>query len=134
MEHSLLSASKLYSNITFRGLGLLLGLRPSAAESMARTMIQQRRLKASMDQLPGGGGLVVFEQEREGGDNVVSNVAQQLGAADEEGEGREEEGFGPATKRWDLGIRTTLGLAEGVAARCEVLLARGTRREVQVAA
>ncbi|GAA5874544.1 hypothetical protein JCM8547_002188 [Rhodosporidiobolus lusitaniae] len=126
MEHNVLAASRVYNNITFRGLGLLLGLRPSAAEAMARTMIQQRRLKASIDQID---QLILFDVSDKGGegDNMVSNVAQQLGAAqaEEEGGGREEEANAPGTKRWDAQIRQTLQLAEQVAARCEVLLAEG---------
>ncbi|GAA5990020.1 hypothetical protein JCM11641_000587 [Rhodosporidiobolus odoratus] len=124
MEHNVLAASRVYNNITFRGLGLLLGLRPSAAEAMARTMIQQRRLRASIDQID---QLILFDTESGQGDNVVSNVAQQLGAAaaEEEGGGREEEANAPQTKRWDRQIRQMLQLAEGVAERCEVLVKEG---------
>ncbi|GAA6037358.1 hypothetical protein JCM8097_008528 [Rhodosporidiobolus ruineniae] len=123
MEHNVLAASRVYNNITFRGLGLLLGLRPSAAEAMARTMIQQRRLKATLDQID---SLIEFDVEaRSGEDNVVSNVAQQLGAADDAADEREEEAHAPETRKWDLQIRQTLQLAESVAARCEVLLNEG---------
>ncbi|GAA6061869.1 hypothetical protein JCM10212_001302 [Sporobolomyces blumeae] len=125
MEHNVLAASRVFDNITFRGLGLLLGLRPSAAEAMARTMIQQRRLHASLDQID---GVIAFDVEDKEGDGVVSNVAQQLGGAtggddSTDGAAREEEAsHAPATKRWDLEIRQTLQLAEAVAARCEALL------------
>ncbi|GAA6017560.1 hypothetical protein JCM10207_001207 [Rhodosporidiobolus poonsookiae] len=123
MEHNVLAASRVYINITFRGLGLLLGLRPSAAEAMARTMIQQRRLRASIDQID---SLILFEADAHSGeDNIVSNVAQQLGAAQDDDGARDEEAHAPGTKRWDLQIRQTLQLAEQVAARCEVLLAEG---------
>lgn len=115
MEHNVLSASRVYNNITFAGLGLLLELRPSAAESMARTMIQQGRLRGSLDQVE---GLIVFDADTKDGDGVVSNVAVVAGADVEE---KEEQGTAPATKRWDLQIRQTLQLAEAVAARCEVL-------------
>ncbi|GAA5917618.1 hypothetical protein JCM6882_001991 [Rhodosporidiobolus microsporus] len=120
MEHNVLAASRVYNNITFGGLGGLLGLRPSAAEAMARTMIQQRRLRATIDQID---GLIVFDVESREGDNVVSNVAQQLGAAQDDDARDEEEAHAPQTKRWDMQIRQTLQLAEQVAARCEVLLA-----------
>ena len=86
MEHNVLSASRIYNNITFAGLGLLLGLRPSAAEAMARTMIQQGRLKGSLDQVQ---GLLVFDADTKDGDGVVSNVAAAAGADDEE---KEEQG------------------------------------------
>ncbi|ORY76849.1 hypothetical protein BCR35DRAFT_292361 [Leucosporidium creatinivorum] len=118
MEHNVLSASRVYNNITFRGLGLLLALRPSAAEAMARTMIQQGRLHASLDQSE---GLIIFDAESKEGDGVVSNVA----AAADEDEEKEEQGTAPATKRWDLQIRQTLQLTESIAARCEALLKMG---------
>lgn len=127
MEHNVLAASRVYNNITFRGLGLLLGLKPSAAEAMARTMIQQKRLKATIDQID---GLIIFEVDARdggGGDAAVSNVAAQAAAREDDGaDAGDEVGAAPATKRWDLQIRQTLQLAEQIAARCEVLLAEGT--------
>ncbi|GAA5888719.1 hypothetical protein JCM5296_000080 [Sporobolomyces johnsonii] len=125
MEHNVLAASRVYNNITFDGLGLLLGLRPSAAEAMARTMIQQRRLRATLDQID---GLIVFDVDSRDGDGIVSNVvAAQAGAQDQGAELDKDEAAGaaPATKRWDMQIRQTLQLAESVAARCEALLAEG---------
>ncbi|GAA5950086.1 hypothetical protein JCM21900_004591 [Sporobolomyces salmonicolor] len=125
MEHNVLAASRVYNNITFDGLGLLLGLRPSAAEAMARTMIQQKRLRATLDQID---GLIVFEVDAREGDGIVSNVvAAQAGAQDQGTDLDKDEAAGtaPATKRWDMQIRQTLQLAESVAARCEALLAEG---------
>ncbi|GAA6009923.1 uncharacterized protein JCM10292_001037 [Rhodotorula paludigena] len=124
MEHNVLAASRVYNNITFHGLGLLLGLRPSAAEAMARTMIQQKRLKATLDQID---NLIVFDVDAHegGGDAATSNVAAQAAARADEDSPEEEAASAPATKRWDLQIRQTLQLAESIAARCEVLLAEG---------
>lgn len=123
MEHNVLAASRVYNNITFKGLGLLLGLKPSAAEAMARTMIQQKRLYASIDQID---RVILFDVEEKEGDGIVSNVAQQAGQGKEEDLGaKEEAAHAPATKRWDMQIRQTLQLAETVAARCEALLAQG---------
>ncbi|GAA5934286.1 uncharacterized protein JCM15063_004528 [Sporobolomyces koalae] len=130
MEHNVLAASRVYTNITFAGLGGLLGMRPSAAEAMARTMIQQKRLYATIDQID---RLISFEGEddRAGRDGVFSNVAQQAaGAIDNQedeagGTAKEEQAHAPATKRWDAQIRQTLQLAESVAARCEALMAQG---------
>lgn len=110
MEHNVLAASRVYNNITFVGLGLLLDLRPSAAEAMARTMVQQGRLRGSIDQVE---GLIVFDADTREGDGVVSNVVA-LGGEEE----KEEQGTAPATKRWDLQIKETLQLAESIAARC----------------
>jgi COP9 signalosome complex subunit 4 len=121
MEHNVLAASKVYNNITFKGLGLLLGLRPSAAEAMARIMIQQGRLKASIDQVD---SIIKFDVEGHDGDGVVSNVAlAAAGGAGGDEEEEDESATAPATKRWDEGIRATLQLVEGLAARCESLMA-----------
>ena len=130
MEHNVLAASRVYTNVTFAGLGHLLGLRPSAAEAMARTMVQQRRLRASIDQVD---GLIVFDADADhaagaAAEGAVSNVAAQAAAREDgsggEGAGGEADGgAAPATRRWDAQIRQALQLAEGVAARCEALLA-----------
>lgn len=126
MEHNVLAASRVYNNIAFKGLGLLLGLKPSAAEAMARTMIQQKRLKATIDQID---NLIIFEVDTHegGGDAAVSNVAAQAAARedDDANNAGDEVANAPATKKWDLQIRQTLQLAEQIAARCEVLLAEG---------
>lgn len=125
MEHNVLAASRVYNNIAFKGLGLLLGLKPSAAEAMARTMIQQKRLKATIDQID---NLIIFEVDTHegGGDAAVSNVAAQAAAREEDDAAAGDEvANAPATKKWDLQIRQTLQLAEQIAARCEVLLAEG---------
>ncbi|KAJ6643686.1 COP9 signalosome complex subunit 4 [Pseudolycoriella hygida] len=50
-EHNLLSASKLYNNITFEELGALLEIRPSNAERIARQMITENRLSGYIDQI-----------------------------------------------------------------------------------
>lgn len=126
MEHNVLAASRIYNNLTFAGLGLLLDLTPLVAEAMARTMIQQGRLRASIDQVE---SLIEFDAASKEGDGVVSNVAAAAAAAGAGGEDEEVpemEGFAPATKRWDLQIRQTLQLAEAIAARCEVLVSAGS--------
>ncbi len=98
MEHNLLASSKIYNNITFRGLGALLDLTPGAAETMARRMIEQRRLKGSIDQVE---KLISFDvlgeeddaQGKAGGLGDVEQVEEDTGA--------------PFTKRWDMQIRLT---------------------------
>lgn len=98
MEHNVLASSKIYNNITFRGLGALLDLTPGAAETMARKMIEQGRLKGHIDQVD---KLIWFEAGKEeddaqgkaGGLGDVEQVTEDTGA--------------PFTKRWDLQIRTT---------------------------
>lgn len=121
MEHNVLACSRVYNNITFKGLGLLLDLRPSAAEQMARTMIQQGRLRASLDQVE---ELIIFDVETREGDGVVSNVAQAGAGSGMEDEEKEEQAAAPASRRFDLHIRQTLQATEMIAARCEALLAQ----------
>ncbi|CAI5974444.1 unnamed protein product, partial [Closterium sp. NIES-64] len=51
IEHNLLSASKLYTNISFEELGALLGIAPHTAEKVAARMISEDRMKGSIDQV-----------------------------------------------------------------------------------
>lgn len=51
VEHNLLGASRLYSNIRFDALGSLLGLDPEKAEETTARMIEQGRLVGRIDQL-----------------------------------------------------------------------------------
>ncbi|KAG8907019.1 hypothetical protein FRB99_005539 [Tulasnella sp. 403] len=104
MEHNLLSCSKIYNNITFAGLGTLLDLAPSAAETMARRMIEQGRLRASIDQVE---RLITFEtrdheeaQGKAGGLGDVNLETEDTGA--------------PFTKKWDLQIRRTADSVENI--------------------
>ncbi|XP_008547230.1 COP9 signalosome complex subunit 4 [Microplitis demolitor] len=51
IEHNLLSASKLYNNITFEELGALLEIPPSNAEKIASQMITEGRMNGYIDQI-----------------------------------------------------------------------------------
>lgn len=51
IEHNLLSASKLYNNITFEELGALLEIHPSKAEKIASQMITEGRMNGYIDQI-----------------------------------------------------------------------------------
>lgn len=59
-EHNLLSASKLYNNITFDELGALLEIDPKKAERIASQMITEERMNGYIDQID---GIVHFESE-----------------------------------------------------------------------
>ncbi|KAI8899739.1 PCI domain-containing protein [Globomyces pollinis-pini] len=59
MEHNLLSASKLYNNITFEELGNLLGISSSQAENIASQMIGESRMDGKIDQID---GLIYFSK------------------------------------------------------------------------
>jgi len=58
IEHNLLSASKIYNNISFEELGTLLSVTPQKAEAVAARMVVEGRLKGTIDQIA---GLVLFE-------------------------------------------------------------------------
>lgn len=105
MEHNLLASSKIYNNISFRGLGALLDLAPGAAETMARTMIAQGRLKGHIDQVD---RLIWFETGREEDD--AQGKAGGLGDVVQE----TEDTGGLLTKRWDNQIRTTASHVETI--------------------
>ncbi|KNC33541.1 COP9 signalosome complex subunit 4 [Lucilia cuprina] len=58
-EHNLLSASKLYNNITFIELGALLEIPAAKAENIASQMITEGRMNGHIDQIS---GIVHFEK------------------------------------------------------------------------
>eukprot|EP01115_Flamella_aegyptia_P002277 TRINITY_DN136297_c0_g1_i1.p1 TRINITY_DN136297_c0_g1~~TRINITY_DN136297_c0_g1_i1.p1 ORF type:complete len:388 (+),score=111.03 TRINITY_DN136297_c0_g1_i1:45-1208(+) len=60
IEHNLLSASKLYNNISFSELGTLLDITPEKAEKVASRMMIEDRLKGNIDQIE---SLLVFQNE-----------------------------------------------------------------------
>jgi COP9 signalosome complex subunit 4 len=62
VEHNLLSASKLYNNITFGQLASLLDITPEMAEKVASRMMIDDRLKGSIDQIE---GLIIFHNAQE---------------------------------------------------------------------
>ena len=51
IEHNLLSASKLYNNISFTELGALLEITPTKAEKIASQMITEGRMNGYVDQI-----------------------------------------------------------------------------------
>jgi len=51
IEHNLLSASRLYNNITFEELGSLLEISPQRAEKVASAMMKEKRMVGSIDQI-----------------------------------------------------------------------------------
>lgn len=93
VEHNLLSASRLYRNIKFDALGVLLGLEATKAEETTARMIEQGRLVGRIDQLD---GIIYFE----GGE-----------ASGEKGSGRAEVIVGKEMRRWDANVES---LAEEV--------------------
>ena len=78
VEHNLLGASKLYSNLEVAELGRLINLDAEKAEQYAARMLEQKRLSGSIDQIRG----IVFFGERsvigERGSGVFLPEAQPL--------------------------------------------------------
>ncbi|KAE8679877.1 COP9 signalosome complex subunit 4 [Hibiscus syriacus] len=62
IEHNLLSASKLYTNISFAELGTLLGIPPHKAEKIASRMISEDKIRGSIDQVE---AVIHFEDDKE---------------------------------------------------------------------
>lgn len=93
VEHNLLGASKLYSNIHFDALGSLLDLDAARAEETTARMIEQGRLVGRIDQLA---GIVWFERGE---------------ASGEKGSGRAELIVGKHIQQWDANVES---LAEEV--------------------
>lgn len=60
IEHNLLSASKLYNNITFEELGALLEIPATKAEKIASQMISEARMNGYIDQID---SIVHFESK-----------------------------------------------------------------------
>ncbi|KAI1819865.1 hypothetical protein F4861DRAFT_534128 [Xylaria intraflava] len=93
VEHNLLAASRLYSNIGFEALAVLLGLDTVRAEDTTAKMIEQGRLVGRIDQIE---EVIWFERGE---------------ASGEKGSGRAEVTVGKEMRRWDMNVQ---GLAEAV--------------------
>lgn len=93
VEHNLRAASRLYTNIGFDALGLLLGLEGGRAEETTARMIEQGRLVGRIDQI----------------ERVIWFEAGE--ATGEKGSGRAEGIVGKELRRWDANVQ---GLAEEV--------------------
>ncbi|MEW5307383.1 MAG: hypothetical protein WDW38_001246 [Sanguina aurantia] len=77
-QHNLLSASKLYNNISIEQLGHLLGVEPSRAETIAADMIQEGRMPGSIDQVD---RLIRFDHKVDGllqWDAQIQNVCRKV--------------------------------------------------------
>lgn len=140
MEHNILASSKLYISITLQGLGSMLSLTATGAETMVRRMIAQKRLKGEIDQVEGvlyflesanegptagGLGLTADDGETSGG-----NEANAAGPGDATGSGRAElaqlisPGSGDGLiKRWDAQIAKTASALEEACVRIAAMKA-----------
>lgn len=87
VEHNLLGASRLYSNIGFEALGHLLGLDADKAEDTTARMIEQGRLAGWIDQI----------------DRIIWFGGGE--ASGEKGSGRAEAVVGKELRRWDANVQ-----------------------------
>lgn len=101
-EHNLLGASRLYSNIGFDELGLLLGVNGERAEEMTARMIEQGRLVGRIDQID---RVIWFE----GGE-----------ATGEKGSGRTEGVVGRELRRWDANVQSLAEEVEAVTSQLQI--------------
>jgi COP9 signalosome complex subunit 4 len=92
LEHNLLGASRLYYNIGFNQLGVLLGIDADRAESYAAQMIEQGRLSGYIDQID---RFIFFEGEGSG----------------ERKKGHADRAVGRELRKWDSNVQA---LAEEV--------------------
>jgi COP9 signalosome complex subunit 4 len=86
IEHNLLSASKIYNNITFAELGSLLEITPEKAEQVAARMMVESRLKGSIDQIDkliqfetAGGSLNLWDKHIEEACHTINVIVENLG-------------------------------------------------------
>ncbi|KAK9270934.1 hypothetical protein L1049_026521 [Liquidambar formosana] len=78
MEHNLLSASKLYTNISIDELGTLLGIPPHKAEKIASRMIYEDRMRGSIDQVEAVIHFVDDTEELQQWDQQIAGLCQAL--------------------------------------------------------
>jgi len=85
IEHNLLSASRIYNNITFDELGALLEIPAAKAEEIAARMMVENRLRGSIDQIATlirfeteAGPLNLWDSHIEAACHTVNNVLETL--------------------------------------------------------
>lgn len=139
IEHNVLSASRLYDNITLAGLGALVDLSPAGAEDIARKMIMQGRLKGWIDQVgdantQGGDGVLFFVDQYRRGEGETTAGGLEATKVDSSGGDGSGGGRGAAegdvdggtcagdvdtkwTRRWDQQIAQVTGALEDVCQR-----------------
>lgn len=83
VEHNLLAASRLYVNIDFDSLGLVLGLDADKAEDTTAKMIEQGRLRGKIDQIDRCIWFAEDEDEIQGAEAIRQWDNHILGVAEE---------------------------------------------------
>lgn len=110
LEHNLLGASRLYRNISVAGLGELLAVDGERAMGYAAGMIEQGRLKGSIDQID---EVVFFEQVEAGGEQTQGQKRDK--EKEENGEVGARKDVGTTElRRWDVAVQGLLAEVENV--------------------
>ena len=85
MEHNILSASKIYNNVSFKELGTLLEITPEQAEEVSSRMIVEDRMKGTIDQIVGllqfsnqSGNLFLWDSHIENLCHAVNTMVENL--------------------------------------------------------
>lgn len=103
IEHNLLAISKIYINISFKSLGHLLDLSPNAAQSIARRLIVQDKLSATIDQFK---QIIYFDSNSDLVNDNSSLGGASLSAASFDDVRQFELAHAPKTIRWDEQIKS----------------------------
>merc|ERR1711997_788920 len=74
-EHNMLAAAELYKNIRIEELAKLLGVTLVQAEDLARGMIEENRLQATIDQVD---GIIEFDKDDSILNSWDSSIAESL--------------------------------------------------------
>lgn len=119
IEHNLIAASRLYENISVDKLGVILGLKDSGeftagekAEDYAARMVEQGRLKGSLDQIDG----VIYFDASGGGGGGAGEDGSDSNRAGSDGHASSEQIAGRNLRRWDASVQSLAEEVERVAA------------------
>lgn len=129
IEHNLLSASKIYNNISFEELGALLGVKAEQAEARASKMMGEGRMSGSIDQIE---RLIFFDRTHgaqlrmgssggkanagaaggAGGGSGSANAPGALGADDDDEDDVNSHDAPMLSTLWDASIQDLCGHVE----------------------
>ncbi|KAF9295685.1 COP9 signalosome complex subunit 4 [Mortierella antarctica] len=128
IEHNLLSASKIYNNISFEELGALLGVKAEQAEARASKMMGEGRMSGNIDQIErliffdrthgaqlrmGSAGGKANSAAGAAGGSGSANAPGALGAADDDEDDDANSHDAPMLSTlWDASIQDLCGHVE----------------------
>ncbi|KAL3082695.1 hypothetical protein niasHS_010497 [Heterodera schachtii] len=83
LEHNILAASRLYANISFDGLGQLLGIPAAKAEKVATQMISGEKVQGAIDQLERTVSFEVPDSSNGGADSQIASICELVASINE---------------------------------------------------